>query len=617
MNNNIYNNNLKNEIISKADIVSIISSYVKLEKKGANYIGLCPFHDDKNPSMSVSPTKRVFKCFSCNTGGDVITFVSKFKNISYRDAMREIGASLGINVVVTKKELEMQKNKKYYDIMNDASTFYSFFLNHADDAKMARNYLHERGLNDDIIKRFNIGLSSDNDEIYKLLLSKNYLPLDMMQVGLVTSFGSNYKDYFRNRIIFPITDLDGNICGFSGRRYLVGDESSKYMNTSETIIFKKGQILYNYHDAIPKIKQENRVFLFEGFMDVIAACRASVENSIASMGTALTFDQINAFKRLTKNVTVCYDSDEAGINATLRAIEMLAKSEMEINCVTIPDGKDSDEFIKKNGEKALNDYLLNHQVSAMDFVYDLYLKNTNLNDLASAENFKNIVFKYLNLFNSNLIQERFLNKLKDQLNISYDALFDDYQLFKSNHQVDKQVPLKNQNYNQNDNFNIEEFPSFDPYENQDQQLYKQQSNIASYEKKAYIKSERKLIYAAYMDKVNCLEIDSKLKYAYVLDENRNILYKMLEYYQSREKIIEEEFNKLLTEEELLTLKDILKKEKSFDFDYIEDCIKKVKDYPIFKGIEAEKNNGQKRSLEDLDDLITKKKKITIKKTKRS
>ena len=196
----------------------------------------------------------------------------------------------------------------------------------------------------------------------------------------------------------------------------------------------------------------------------------------------------------------------------------------------------------------------------------------------------------------------------------------DFQSFILNHQSDKQLSINNYNTPTNtdiNNISSEDFPSFDPYENVDQQLSGKKTSIASYEKKAYIKSERKLIYAAYMDKVNCLEIDSKLKYAYVLDENRNILYKMLEYYQSREKIIEDEFNKLLNEEELLTLNDILKKEKSLDFDYIDDCIKRVKDYPIFKGIEADKNNGQKRSKEDLDDLIMKKKKITIKKTKRS
>ena len=152
MNNNIYNNNLRKEIVSKTDIVSIIGSYVTLEKKGANYIGLCPFHDDKNPSMSVSPTKRVFKCFSCNTGGDVVTFVSKYKKISIRDAMREIGADLGIKVNVTKKEIERQKNDKYYKMMQEASNFYSFFLQHADDAKEARKYLHDRGLENDVIK---------------------------------------------------------------------------------------------------------------------------------------------------------------------------------------------------------------------------------------------------------------------------------------------------------------------------------------------------------------------------------------------------------------------------------------------------------------------------------
>ena len=281
--NNIATSNLRKQIVENADIVSIIGSYVKLDKKGANYIGLCPFHDDKNPSMSVSPTKRVFKCFSCNTGGDVVTFVSKYKNISARDAMREIGTSIGINVEFSKKEKLKLKNEKYYKIMQDASDFYSFYLKHADVAKTARDYLDKRGLDSNVITKFNIGLAGASDEIYKLLLSKGYLEVDMQEVGLVRAHGPSYTDVFKNRIIFPLTDLDGSICGFSGRKYIEGDPDSKYLNTGDTVIFKKGQILYNYSFATPYIKANNKVYLFEGFMDVIAASRAGIENSIASM----------------------------------------------------------------------------------------------------------------------------------------------------------------------------------------------------------------------------------------------------------------------------------------------------------------------------------------------
>ena len=393
MNSSIYQNDLRRQIVEKADIVSIISEYVKLEKKGANYIGLCPFHNDTNPSMSVSPSKKVFKCFSCNTGGDVITFVSKIKNISIRDAMRIVGDSCGIKVEVTKKEIEHQKNAKYYEIMMEASKFYHFYLLNSLDAKDANAYLFDRGLEKDIINTFNIGVSASDNDLFKILTNKKYIPLDLIEVGLIRSNKDSYVDVFKNRIMFPLEDLDGNVVGFSGRRYKKDDNDSKYLNTFDTVIFKKGQILYNYHRAFNDIKANNCVYLFEGFMDVIAAYRADVKNSVASMGTALTFDQIKALKRITNNVIVCYDSDEPGTNATLKAIKELNSMDVNVSVVRIPSGKDPDEYIKANGKDALKNILLNKKVNAIDFVYFYYANKCNFNDLSSKELLKNNIFE--------------------------------------------------------------------------------------------------------------------------------------------------------------------------------------------------------------------------------
>lgn len=591
MNNNVYNNSLRKEIVDKADIVGIVSQYVSLEKKGANYIGLCPFHEDKNPSMSVSPTKKVFKCFSCNTGGDVITFVSKIKNISIRDAMRLVGETVGISVQVTKKEIEKQKNLKYYNIMQDACDFYHFYLKNSKVALNALNYLNKRGLAIDVINRFQIGLSGENDELFKVLSGKNHLEVDISELGLIHSYGQTFHDYFKNRIIFPIKDLDGNVCGFSGRKYLENDNDSKYKNSSENIIFKKGQILYNYSDCVNAIKQNNCVYLFEGFMDVIAACRAGVNHSVASMGTALTTNQIEAIKRLTSNVVICYDSDEAGISASLRAIDMFNQYGFNINVVTIPDGKDPDEFIKKNGPDGLFKCLSNNQNSAMGFIYNIYSKTTLFDDINSKENFKTNIFKNLVKFKSNSLVESFLNKLANDLNVSFESVKNDYITFSKGNIAYEMPQIKTESeetsLTETKIFNKQEF-------------------------KKYLVAERRLIRAAYENKENCLYIESALAYNYVEKNNRNLLYKMREYYQNHELMNYDDFKLSLYDEDLLyVLDDILKNENVSEKQIIDEYIDLLSKYSSAKLVLEIVEGEDEKNLENLNSLV-KNKKLIIK-----
>lgn len=592
MNNNVYNNSLRKEIVDKADIVSIVSQYVSLEKKGANYIGLCPFHEDKNPSMSVSPTKKVFKCFSCNTGGDVITFVSKIKNIPVRDAMRLVGETVGVKVQVSKKEIERQKNAKYYNIMTDASNFYHFYLKNSKEAAEALDYLNKRGLSKEIINDFQIGLSGENDELFKVLSGKQYLEVDMSELGLIHSYGNTYHDYFKNRIIFPLKDLDGNICGFSGRKYKENDTESKYKNSSENVIFKKGQILYNYSDCFNLIKQNNHVYLFEGFMDVIAACRAGIKNSIASMGTALTNNQIEAIKRITNNVIVCYDSDEPGIMATLRAIDMLNSYDMNVKVVTIPDGKDPDEFLKKNGEDGLQKCLLNNQTSAMGFIYNLNSKTTLFDDVNSKENFKNVIFKNLCKFKSNALIETFLNRLASDLKVSFESVKNDYLLFSKNV----------------DNFKKDDVK----YEVVDEEINPAEVKIVNkFEFKKYLLAEKRLIRAAYENKNDCFRIESALEYSFVERNNRNLLFKLREYYQKHELMNYEDFKGLLEDEELLNVMDeILRNEEVPEKQMIDEYIELLGEYLSAK-IVRDIIEDEERNVANLNTLAENKKR-TIK-----
>lgn len=590
MNNDFQN--LINEIKEKADIVSIIGQYVKLEKQGSSYVGLCPFHEDKHPSMSVSPTKKVYKCFSCNAGGNVITFVEKFKKIPFMEALREVGATVGITVSTTKKEVENQRNSKFYSIVEDASTFYQFYLKNTKDGIEAISYLNNRHLNDDIIKNFKIGLSSSGDnDLVKYLISKNHLPIDIVEVGLAFSTPNGFYDRFKNRIMFPIKNLNGNIVGFSGRKYLLNNEDAKYINTTETIIFKKGQILYNYNEAISSVKSQNCIFLFEGFMDVIAAYRANICNCVASMGTALTFDQIKAIKRLTNNIIVCYDGDAPGIEATKRAIQMLLQNEMNIKIISLPDNLDPDEYINKYGEKELYDFLTTKSLTAIEFLYQQTKNDLIANDIDSIEIFKNKVFSFLKTFNSNVICDNYLKKLSDDINASLDALTNDYQLFleKSVNEFNLDVPIKKVN------------------------TRKKITRKFSFNK--YIAAERQLIQLAYQNNERCNEIVSKLNNNYVMPENNIIMCKINQYYVVNQVYDYDRMKQKFTPDELDLIKEIMNSNMLPDVSQIDILIDTVKKCPYNRKVKEilEKDEKDVNDLKELTEM--KRKMINIKRKK--
>lgn len=586
-------NPLRKQIVDKADIVNIISQYVKLEKKGNNYIGLCPFHDDKNPSMSVSAQKKVFKCFSCGTAGDVVSFVSKIKNISISDALREVGESVGIKVALTQKDIERQKNTKYYNVLKEASDFFNFYLLNTVEGKNGIQYLQNRKISLDEIKRFQIGLAGDDDILYKTLSQKGYLPLDMIEVGVLRG-GDFYHDAFKNRIIFPIKDLEGNVVGFSGRKYLPKQEDeSKYINTNETIVFKKGEILYNYSDSIQEIKMSNNVYLFEGFMDVIAAYKANITNSVASMGTALTVKQINAIKRITKNVTLCYDSDGPGVLATIKAIELLVSNDMNVNVAIIPEGKDADEYIFNNGSEALNKCLKNNIISGIEFLYNQEKKNLDLNNVNSIEEFKNKIFKYLNVFKSNIITEKTVKQLSIDLKVSYENLISDFNNNKNNISI--------QYYAEKD---LEEVNKIITDQN------KKSNSRFIYAQQKYLKSERMLLLAALNDKKNCYEIENLLENHFYNEINRNILYKLLSYYKMYDIINEEIFIQRLDHIEKETLLDIKNKETMPSNTEIISLVKNIKKWPYDKAINRI-NNKEEKETDDLIKLSEYKRKTII------
>ena len=417
-------NEIINEIRNKTDIVDVVSRYVNLTKKGKNYIGVCPFHDDHSPSMSVSPEKQIFTCFSCGATGNVFTFVSDFEKISFSDAVRLLGEKAGISIG-NNTYIGNSKRDEYFDIYDNANKFYqnSLFTNLG---KNAIQYLKNRNIDRDTIKKFGIGLSVQKLSLTDYLKNKNYSIDKLIDVGLTNDNGN---DIFINRIMFPIYDLTGNPVAFSGRIYNTKD-TSKYINTKETDKFKKGKILYNYHIAKEHLKKNDSVIIMEGQMDVIRASTIGVNNCIATMGTALTRDHKSIIKNMTNNIVLCFDGDSAGEKATISAIELLEDTGIDIKIVRLPNDMDPDEYIIKEGKDSFL-YQISNATNLIDYKMELLKKNKDFGNIKDISSYVNSALKELVYEKDDIVVELNLKKLATSFDIDYDNLVNKYEKLKN------------------------------------------------------------------------------------------------------------------------------------------------------------------------------------------
>ena len=335
--------NTINDIRKANDIVDVISSYVPLTKKGKNYFGVCPFHDDTNPSMSVSRDKQIYKCFSCGASGNVFTFVMDYENVDFKEAAGILAKRAGISFNRGVVKNNNTKFDKYYEMYDLALKLYQNNIN-SSYGKGAIEYLDKRSISKDVIKEFKIGLALDKNALTGLLTKKGYSALEIDNYGL----GNGYNDLYHNRIMFPLFDTNNRVVGFSGRIYNTSSES-KYINTKETPIFKKGELLYNYYNSKEHCRLKKNVILVEGFMDVIRLYTIGIKNVVALMGTALTKNQITLLKRLSSNIYLCLDGDSAGIKANLSVGEDLTNADCNVKVINLSDGYDPDEYVLKYG----------------------------------------------------------------------------------------------------------------------------------------------------------------------------------------------------------------------------------------------------------------------------
>ena len=424
-------NEIINEIRNKTDIVEVVSRYVNLTKTGKNYIGVCPFHDDHSPSMSVSPEKQIYTCFSCGASGNVFTFVSDFEKISFSEAVKLLGEKVGINV---SNDIKVNtKRDEYFDIYDLASKFYQNSLN-SSLGKNAIEYLENRHLDKETIKKFGIGLSIQKVSLTKYLTNKKYSLDKLIDIGLTNDNGN---DIFVSRIMFPIWGLSGNVVAFSGRIYNTKD-NSKYINTKETDNFKKGKILYNYHIAKEYLKKNDTVIIMEGQMDVIRASTVGINNCIATMGTALTKDHKMVLKNMAKNIILCFDGDAAGEKATLSAIELLEDTGVNIKIVRLPNNMDPDEYILKEGKDSFL-YQIKSAMTLIDYKMEILKKDKDFSNIKEISSYINIMLKELVNEKDDIVVELNLKKLSDNFNIDYNTIKEKYDSIKKSSNNNKMI----------------------------------------------------------------------------------------------------------------------------------------------------------------------------------
>ena len=410
------------EILSiqrKANIVDIIRDYVPLTQRGKNYFGICPFHDDHNPSMSVSPEKGVYKCFVCGNAGNVFNFVMEYEKVSFYESVKIVADKIGVSIDISTSKKENTKKSPLYDIYNISYKFYQNNLNTV-YGKDAKKYLLNRKIDEDVIKNFNIGLSLSDSELCNALKAKGFKDDDIVSSGVAVQNGNNIYDIYKNRIMFPLYDLEGNVVGFSGRIYNQKSES-KYINTKETEIFKKGELLYNYHIAKKEARKEKNIIVVEGFMDVIRLSTIGIVNVVATMGTAVTKYQLNLIQKLAPNITLMFDGDKAGEKATNAFIELANGNDSNIKVVRLEDNLDPDEYILTKGKDKMI-YNLSHAQSVYDYKLSSYKENIDFNDSKEVSNYINVMIKEFEKIDDDIVREIEIKKLSESTNVSYDLI---------------------------------------------------------------------------------------------------------------------------------------------------------------------------------------------------
>lgn len=417
---------IKEEIKDICDIVELIGQFVQLKKIGRNYVGLCPFHSEKEPSFTVNPERQIFHCFGCKKGGDVFTFWMEYHNVSFFEALKDLADRYNIKIEALSGD-KGEERDKLFKINEIAASFYRQMLYDLVEGKKAREYLRKRNIDEEIAQEVGIGYAPDKwDSLYKLFLKRGIDINLAVESGLLVQRegGDGYYDRFRNRVMFPIFDIRGRVIGFGGR--ILGEGSPKYLNTPETLIFHKGNLLYGLNLSYRNIRDQREVIIVEGYMDYVALRKQAIKNVVATLGTALTAGHVRRLKGYADEAIIIFDSDEAGKKAALRSFPLFAKEGISAKVLILPEGHDPDSFLNENGKDAFLRLLHNLSRPILDFYMDMEIGDGKIKDEKKSYVLKNIL-PNLSYLKDNVTRGLYVSKISERLNVREEIIWKELQ----------------------------------------------------------------------------------------------------------------------------------------------------------------------------------------------
>ncbi|TYR82377.1 DNA primase [Priestia megaterium] len=584
-------NRIPDEVIDRirhsVDIVDVISDYVQLKKQGRNYFGLCPFHGESTPSFSVSPDKQIYHCFGCGAGGNSFSFVMELEGLSFTEAAQHLAEKANIpfehDIQPHSTRNDQHHGNKIVEAHELLKKFYHHLLVNTKEGQEAYDYLINRGFTREIIDEFEIGYALESwDFVTKFLTKRGFTTQEMENAGLIIKRNqdNSYFDRFRNRIMFPIADLQGKTIAFSGRLLTEIKGQPKYLNSPETSIFNKSRTLYNFHRAKKHIRKNQQVILFEGFADVISSVKAGCENAIATMGTSLTEDQAKIIRRNVESVIICYDSDSAGVEAAHKATTILTNAGCAVKIAVMPDGYDPDDYIKEYGADKFQNDVINNSLTFMTFKLRYLRRRKNLQIEAERMQYIEEALREISHLTKAVERDYYLRQLSQEFSLSLDALKE------QQHQMERSEKKKKDNDSWNRN-NIATHPV-----------------VKKTLLPAYQNAERLLIAYMLKDKDVAFRVQDLLQGQFNIEEHRALVMYLYGYYEEGhspnpsnfiERLPEATLSSLASELAMMSINEELSEQA------LNDYVQQVLNYP--KVLKIKEKEQQKQEAERQKDYL--------------
>jgi len=596
-------------VLRHTNIVEVVSKYVHLTKQGKYLKGLCPFHSEKTPSFTVTPEKQIFYCYGCGKGGEVIKFLMEIEGISFPEAVKMLAEEAGIPITweagaAAAQDEHAAERKQLLQAHELAAKWFHYILMNTEQGKPALEYLRNRGFHDKLIASFQIGYAPNMWDALAQFLEKRSFSLPLMESGGLLVFHEERKQYydrFRDRVMFPLHDAKGQIVAFAGRS-LGEDVQPKYLNTPETLLFHKSRMLYHFHQAKSAIRKSNQIVLFEGYADVIKAWEAGVHNGVATMGTSLTEDHVKLIKRHVSRVVICYDGDDAGVNAAYKSLSLLEQAGLTVNVAVLPDKLDPDEYIRRHGAERFRTEVIQGAVSSVRFKLDYLKKNYRLTSEDGRLRYIRAAMRIIGALQSPVEREYYLKDLADEYHISMDTL-----------KQEMLQAVEHAQKNKRDGDNIGK-----PWNN-GMNDRREEATLPAL-RPAYYNAERNLLAAMMQDAGIARFVQERLGDAFNIDAHAALAAYIYRYYTEHDMLELPAFIRMLHDDELERLASsisMIEVAKVMNERALEDHIQQIRKAPMLLAIEqkkeqlhrAERTGDTERAVQIASEIITLEKKL--------